>query len=110
MCQSTITTVQHFVTKSFPIEFYCLCYYLYPTYIYSLQAWVIGVWFYFTHWFLKCSTRELCDILLCVLIYYSFNKTMDLISPKPDLLVVFTDAIKCKVGREFLAYMSKKIN
>lgn len=35
---------------------------------------------------------------------------MDLISPKPDLLVVFTDAIKCKVGREFLAYMSKKIN
>lgn len=31
---------------------------------------------------------------------------MDLTSPKPDLLVVFTDAIKCKVGREFLAYMS----
>lgn len=34
---------------------------------------------------------------------------MDLISPKPDLLVVFTDAIKCKVGREFLAYMSKRL-
>lgn len=33
---------------------------------------------------------------------------MDLISPKPDLLVVFNDAI-CKVRREFLAYMSKRL-
>lgn len=33
---------------------------------------------------------------------------MDLISPKHDLLVVFNGAI-CKVRREFLAYMSKRL-